>query len=102
VRICGVIEAQAVRNQISLENTGLHDIYFCVFARRSHFLVLKFKVVFLPFSVLALAKAGPDSNPDGGSLSVTCKAKKGLNFWCINVSLDGKLKRFVFIILIYF
>ena len=97
-----LFEAEAVRNQISLENTGLHDIYFCVFARRSYFLVLKFKVVFLPFPVLALAKARPDCNPDGGPLSVTCRAKKGLNVWCINVSLDGKLKRFMFIILIYF
>jgi hypothetical protein len=64
-----LFEAEAIRDQRSLENSGLHDIYFCVFARRSHFLVLKLKVVFLPFSVLALAKAGPDCDPDGGPLT---------------------------------
>jgi hypothetical protein len=90
-----LFEAEAVRHQRSLENTVLYDIYFCVFARRSHFLVLKFKVVFLPFSVLDLANAVPDCNTNGGPLSVTCRAKKALTFWCINVSLDGKLKRII-------
>jgi hypothetical protein len=85
-----LFEAEAFRDQRSLENTDLCDIYFCVFARRSHFLVLKFNVVFLPFSVLALANGGPDCDPDGGPLSVTCRAKKGQTFCCINVSLDGK------------
>ena len=44
----------------SLGNTGLYDIYFRVFARISHSLVLKFTSVFLPSSVLALANAGAD------------------------------------------
>jgi len=60
-----LFEAEAVRDQRSLENTGLHDIYFCVFACRSHFLILKFEVVFLLVSVLALANAGPNCDPDG-------------------------------------
>jgi len=90
-----LFEAERFRDQRSVENIGLHYIYFCLFARNNHFLVLKFKVAFLPFSVLTLARAGPDCNPDGGPLSVTCRAKKGLTFWCINVRLDRKLKRLI-------
>jgi hypothetical protein len=89
-----LFESQAVRDQRSLGNTDIHDNYFRVFARRSHFLVLKFSRV-STFSVLALANAGPYCDPGGGSLSVRCRAKKGLTFWDINVSLDGKLKQFI-------
>ena len=49
---------------------------------------LKVKVVFLPFPVLAFGNAGPDCDPDGSPLS-------GLTFWFIDVSVDGKLERFI-------